>query len=275
MKYVLLVLLTLFTTPLIAQVGPPGPPIPRPVSRVQHLPISLNVRPIALNITEFQQVKPGTITIIGSGTVNAQPDEGYIKFSVVCKRDTTGEAVRANSGMMIGLYNSLEELGVTRVNIQTINYDVRQVYKRVKTVRQNSAGRDYDDYENVPDGFQVTNIIRVTVCELGVFGKVIDAASQWTDNISSVSFGASKAVSLRMEARRLAVADAKFRAELLTEGLGAGLGRVMSIIENVSYMPPPQQYRNRSANSSQQPTPISGGSLSFSSKISVTWEIKQ
>jgi len=104
-----------------------------------------------------------TITLTGQGTVQAEPDEGYITVGVVSVAVNSAQAVKDNTSTMSKLYSVLKEQGVTRNNIQTVEFSINENWKQV----------DRDRRER--DGFQVVNMVRITVCELDTFGKVLDA----------------------------------------------------------------------------------------------------
>jgi uncharacterized protein len=243
------------------------------------MPVILNANLTAqdrFNRDFFERKDPGVISVTATGVIVAEPDEGYMVFGVVTKAETTGPAVRDNAQKMAEVYRVLEEKGIERKNIQTVQFDVLQAYKQVKIERKRADGSVYIDTETVPDGFQVINTVRVTVCNLEIFGDIIDAVSESANRVSSISFGSSKAEEYRMEARKKAVENAKIKATILTNGLGVGLGRVTSVSEQSRDFIEPAYGANAIVRDSpNEPTEISGGSLAFSTNVNVTWEIQQ
>ena len=202
-----------------------------------------------------------TITLSGQGVVQAEPDEGYITVGVINVAANSAQAVKDNTETMTALYATLKEQGVTRPNIKTIDFSISENWKQV----------DRDRRER--DGFRVTNLVTVTVCELNTFGKVLDAlVRSGANSIQGISFGSSKASELRDEARVLAVKDALRRAELLTKPLGVKVGSVLNISESGSYGRS-NMYEVRSMVSAAADVPVSGGTLSFTANVNITWKL--
>jgi len=198
----------------------------------------------------------------GQGTVQAEPDEGYITVGVVNLAENSAQAVKDNTETMTALYATLKKEGVTRPNIATIDFSIRENWKQLASDKRER------------DGFQVVNMVRVTVCELDTFGKVLDAlVRSGANSIHGISFGSSKASELRDQARVLAVKDALRRAELLTKPLGVTIGNVASISESQSYGG--DKVYSRSFAMSETAVPVSGGTLSFSATVGITWELKR
>lgn len=198
-----------------------------------------------------------TMSLSGLGSVQAEPDEGYITLGVVTKKDTSAEAVRENAVVMSKLYGVLDKHGVTKANIATVNYDISRAWKTV-------------DKNQVFDGYTVTNMVTVTVCELKNFGKILDAVtSAGVNQVSGISFGTSKRSELMDKARVLAVRDAQKRAALLTNALGVKLGQVVTVTESRTYGGR-EVYAARLSNAD---TVVSGGTLTIRASVNVTWQL--
>lgn len=217
----------------------------------------------------FAEEQVPTITLSATGSVSATPDRGYISLGVVNKAATSAEAVAENAQSMSDLYKSLGVLGVTKDNIQTTEFSVRQVYKQIRVPLENGRYTT----ENKPDGFQVTNMVKVTVCELDQFGKILDASvGDGANSVSGVSFGSSQSVELTDKARAAAVERLLVKANILTKGLGVTLGDVLSIQEQ-QHGGQPLRYAAMSLSAEKSDTPVSGGSLDFSATVTVQWKL--
>lgn len=219
----------------------------------------------ALLMSGVTLAEESTISLIGQGVIQAEPDEGYITVGVVNVAADSAQAVKDNTVTMTVLYATLEEQGVTRQNIKTINFSISENWKE-KVVENNRQVR-------VRDGFRVVNMVQVTVCELDSFGKVLDAlVSNGANSIQGISFGSSKASELRDQARVLAVKDALRRAELLAKPLGVTIGDVVSISESMQYGQR-NVYAVAASLSDASEVPVSGGTLSFTASVNITWEL--
>ena len=218
--------------------------------------------------------EPGVLSLSGQGVVKAKPDEGYITVGVVTYGAKSADAVRANSTTMKALFATLKEKGVTDENVATSNFSVSENYKTV-----NEKGEDGRVHpKQVRDGYVVSNVVSVTVCELDKFGEVLDAVvAGGANQVHGISFGSSKSKELLDEARKKAVADATRKAKLYAEGLGVKLGNIKVVSENGGYQPRVQpMYAARMAEAAPAgDVPVASGQLQFNVTVSVTWELDQ
>jgi uncharacterized protein YggE len=215
-----------------------------------------------------------SLTLSGTSTATAEPDEGYITVGVVVVADSSSKALLQNTGVMNSLYQSLDRLAVKKKDIRTLDFSVAEHFTQVKE-GVDREGRPL--YKNVKDGYQVSNTVRVTVCDLTTFGKVLDTVVQdGANQVHQISFGSSKAAEYTQKARAAAIQDALAKAKVLTEGLGVKLGRVVNITENSSRRPEGMYMaRSAMADESTRDVPVSGGTLGFSASVSVRWELAQ
>lgn len=201
----------------------------------------------------------------GVGTVQAKPDEGYVVVGVVTHNVNPATAMVKNRQSMVEMFRVLAGFGIKDEHIQTVDFSIQQKYKEVK---------NGNDTTTVPDGFVVSNQVRITVCDLPVFGKVLDAlANSGANQMHGISFGSSKSKGLLVAARKKAVQEAKEKAVVIAAELGVELGDVILVSESSFRQQVSMYEKSRSAE--PPATPIAGGSLSFSVSVNVTWELKQ
>lgn len=208
---------------------------------------------------------PASMNLSGTATVTASPDIAYISAAVVSKDDDAQTALEENSILMTAIYKTLDEVGITLKEIKTSNFSFNRTYRRVKTG---------DNYKNVFDGYQVSNNIRIEVCDLSILGKVMTAmVGAGVTDMGQVSFGSTEATAKLDEARKLAMQDALKKAKIYAENGDFKLVRITNLSE--------QQSRGREiyaraalASADSMAVPVSGGALSFSMTIQVSWEIE-
>ena len=81
-------------------------------------------------------------------------------------------------------------------------------------------------------GYRVVNQVRLTVREVKRLGEVLDQAiALGANQINSIGFDVANAETLKDEARKQAMANARRRAELYATAAGAQLGQVLRISE--------------------------------------------
>ena len=221
-------------------------------------------------IAEDEKVKPGQLSVTGTASVTAEPDEGYISVGVNTKAETAREALFENTTKMGTLFKTLNEFGIQKKDFRTTQFTLSQVYKQKKIRHLNTHTT-----ENIPDGFMITNQLRVTVCELDVFGKVLDALVMGGANrVNSISFGSSEAKAKTDEARVAAVKDALAKANQLLEPLGQRIVRVVSVSISQHRLRHPQYERAPAMMAKSGDVPLSGGSLTFSAQVSIAFDIR-
>lgn len=224
-----------------------------------------------LAITSVAMAEEPRMVLSGTGTVTAEPDEGYITIGVTIVKPTSSEALKANAESMNLLQGRLNQFGVAAKNIKTIEFSVGEHYTSVETGGKDNNGNPL--FKTVKDGYVVSNVIRVTVCELPKFGDILDAMVQdGATQVQNISFGSSKADEHLDAARASAVRDALKKARTLSEGLGVVLGQVVSVSEGGGVQPR-MMYKAAMAEAAPGGSPISGGTLTFSVSVNVQWAL--
>lgn len=203
----------------------------------------------------------------GTGKVSVEPDVGYVSLGVVSRNKKSTEALDANSKAMEALYASLDKFGVKKKEIQTVDFSIseeREYYEEGKVQKTRFVG------------YVVSNQIRVTVCDLKQFGKVLDTlVKDGANTVHGVQFGSTKSEDALDKARVLAVKDAMKKAKQIAETLGVGVDSLPLEVKEVEVYRPRPMYQVRSgavAEGAGRDVPVSGGSLDFSVSVSVTWK---
>jgi len=221
--------------------------------------IAVTLAPRGAGAEEIQR----TLSLTGTGEVSAPPDIATIDLGVVSEAATARAALDANTGAMNRVMAVIGEHGIAASDVQTSGFSVQPRYV-------------HDPENRVPPrvvGYQVNNTVHVTVRELDRLGRVLDAVVTGGSNtIQRLAFSFSDPASLLDEAHRKAGADARHRAELLAEGLGVRLGRIVQISEAGGR--PPQPYLIRAEAMMSADVPIAAGEQAVSAGVSVTWEIE-
>ena len=95
-------------------------------------------------------------------------------------------------------------------------------------------------------GYRVVNQVRLTVREVKRLGEMLDQAiALGANQVNGISFDVANAETLKDEARKQAMVNAKRRAELYATAAGAQLGQVLRISEDVSSGPATVPWRAR------------------------------
>ena len=157
---------------------------------------------------------------------------------------------------------SLKASGIADKDIQTSSLRIEPRYTRPRE----------GEFAQI-DGYRVTNQVQVVVRDLDKIGDILDQlVTLGANQTNGLSFEASKAETLRDDARKEAVANAKRRAELYAAAAGVELGEVLSIDEGGGGdAPQPVMHMARAMKAS---VPIERGSETLSAQVTITWALK-
>jgi uncharacterized protein YggE len=215
---------------------------------------------------------PGQLVLQGRGEVTASPDTALVTSGVTSQGATAREALDANTRDMAALIETLKAAGIEARDIQTSGFSVSPNYVY-------TDARDQNGYTLPPkiNGYIVSNMVTVRVRDLAILGRVLDqAVTVGANTINGVSFSVAEPSALYDQARKLAVEDAREKAELYAAAAGVELGHIVVINETPSYSPPqPYMMRAEAADMSAASVPVETGELSFAIDVSVSWYLVQ
>lgn len=204
-----------------------------------------------------------SITVPGHGAVRVAPDVADVRLGVVTIRPTAGAARTAAASTMEAVLGAVRESGVDTRDIRTALLSL-------------DAVRDYSDGSQRITGYQLANTVEATIREIDATGSVIDGAlAAGATSLDGLSFRLDDPTEALAEARRLAVADARRRAETLAAEARVQLGRVSGIVEGGAVAPgPPRPVAMfRAKIESDAATPVESGTSELAVDVTVEFAI--
>ena len=209
---------------------------------------------------------PRTLSINGHGEVRQAPDLANVNVGVTSQAPAANEALAANSQAMQAIFAALKTAGIADKDVQTSNFMVQPRY-------------DYNNEGRPPRlvGYDVSNSVTITVRLLDGLGAVLDQVVQSGSNqINGIQFDIANPQAATDEARKLAVADARRKAEIYAAAGGVKLGDIVSISEGVAYQPPAPIMRAKAmrAEAMAAAPPIAQGEQTLGVDVTIVWEIK-
>ena len=220
------------------------------------------------------------------------PDVAEISFSVMEEAKTVAEAQEKATEKINKIVAYLGDRGIEDKDIKTTNYSVQPQYEYYywHPVSQIRCALSYCPppyiQKNEIIGYQVNQWLQIKVRDLKKAGAVLAGVGErGASNINAINFVIDDEEALKVEARELAVKDARNQAALLTKDLGVRLGKVVSFSEQGNY-PYPIIYGRGSYEgdmavgmptmiAKEAPSPeIPSGENEIVSIVSVTYEIK-
>lgn len=208
---------------------------------------------------------PRTIRVTGQGKATAPPDMATVQTGVVTRATTAQDALVANNKAMENILAVLKKYQVAPKDVQTSRFSVQPIYKR------DEEGRTLPEIVS----FQVTNQVRVRVRELGKLGAVLDAlVTAGSNQVSGISFGIADPTGILDEARKVAVADARHRAQLYAQEAGVRLGKVQTISEQPIRLPQSPYLAQRFTADAMAAVPVATGEEEFRVTVYVVFALE-
>src|SRR5215208_7845128 len=199
----------------------------------------------------------GGITVGGTATSRAVPDQATFSFGVQTEGASAKAALGANSAKMALVIAALKRAGIAEKDLQTQDVSVMP--------RQNETGQI--------SGYYASNSVQALVRRIAGAGAVVDAAVGAGANQSSgPSFDQSGRDAVYRSALRAALADARTKAEALAAESNASLGRVTRIVEGFAEQPVPM-YDRAVAQSAKAETPVEPGTQELQATVTVTFDL--
>jgi uncharacterized protein YggE len=163
------------------------------------------------------------VEVSGEGVVRVVPDEATISLRV----ENTGNNPKALKKENDRIVNEV----LSFLKSQKIN----DKYVKTEYIR---LSKNYD-YNTKAYNYAANQSISVKLTDLDKYEAVMNGLLESGINrIDGISFSTSKQSALESEARKKAVTHAKMKAEEYAGVLNQGVGKALSIRENVSFTPP-------------------------------------
>lgn len=203
-----------------------------------------------------------TVSVSATGSASASPDVARISTGVATEAATAREALDANNKAMRALIDGLKTLGLDAKDIQTTHIGVEPRHQHHKDGRPPTIV-----------GYRVVNQVSITQRNVARLGETLDRSiSLGANQLGGIAFEVSNAETLKDEARRRAMQNARRRAELYATAAGASLDRVLTISEHVAMAGPRPVGGVRMAMA--EAVPVEAGEQSLDVTIHVTWSLK-
>lgn len=166
-----------------------------------------------------------SVTVVGEGAVNIEPDVATARIGVVVLRTTVREASSEANEIMQGVKAALIAQNIEERDIQTRHFDI-------SAERYGPEGLLSEEQVQ----YRVRNTANVTIRDLDNIGDILDAAIEAGANaIGSVRFSLESPAAVESRVRAMAVADARAKAEELAALIGVSVGEVSEVSEIIGH----------------------------------------
>jgi uncharacterized protein YggE len=185
------------------------------------------MRPIALSlalalvagVSFAQEQRPPVIVTVGTAILQRAPDVAFVSLGVEARARTPREAQQQIATAMNAVSRKLTELSIPDDARRTIGIRIEPDY-------------EFTNGRRVPRGYVAHNSLEVRVDDIARAGELADAAVQaGATSIEGIRFDLKDRAAVEREAIRLAVADARRRADAAAAGAGVTIDRIIRIEE--------------------------------------------
>lgn len=202
------------------------------------------------------------ITVTGTGKVYGVPNQLALSMGVQTNGTSVAAALRQANSAVRSITAVLRRSGVAASDIQTSGLSIYP---------------NYSGNSGVPDGYQVSEQLTITLRRLSAAGSQISAAARAGGNatvINGVSLNLSDTSALLASARARAVADAKAKATAYARALGRPLGPVVSMSETPAAQPyPVSPFAAPTASRAAASVPVHPGNQQLSVTVTVIFAL--
>lgn len=157
------------------------------------------------------------IIVHGDATIRRVPDVALVTVAVETRAKSPRDAQRQNADAMSAVVKRLTDAGLAREDLRTVGVRLDQEF-------------DTTNGRRTPRGFVARNTLEARVGEVSRAGEVADAAVQaGATAIDGIRFELKDRSAAEREALRLAVADARARADAAASGAGRAVDQIVKI----------------------------------------------
>lgn len=213
--------------------------------------------PVPFSINSVNTTKSTTFDVTGEGKVDVKPDLGTVSAGVSATGSTTAQVQEQINSKINKISDSVKSLGIDAKDIKTSNYNINPTYSDSQVIT----------------GYSANTTLTIKVRDVNKIGQVIDSATgAGATNVSNLGFEVSDKSKFENEARKLAVEDAKKKAENEANIAGFRLGRIINYSENFGGQPRPMPFVAES--SIKTPTNIEAGQNEIEVTVTLSYELQ-
>jgi hypothetical protein len=237
-----------------------------------------------------ENATPATISFSGHGEVTAVPDIANVSFTILKDSKTVADAQAGVATVEKEALDFLKTNSVDSKDIQTANASFNPTYQYQNavcppvpvpmanngTVSSNNVVYCSPGKQTLT-GYEASESITVKVRNTDNVGKIMQGLGTiGVSNLNGPNFTIDNPDALQTQARKLAIDDAKVKAQVLAKDLGVTLGKISSFSDSSGGYP--VMYENAMAVPSvakvSAPAVIPAGQNTISSDVTITYEIR-
>lgn len=200
------------------------------------------------------------INVNGEGKIRVVPDQATLTVTVETKGSNAKEVKKQNDEQTESVLKLLKKM-----NLPTTDYKTQRV----------SLNPQYD-YEKKKNTYNAQQTIEILLKDLSKYDELMEGiVENGINRIDNVVFQSSKLMQYQSEARKMAMKEAKLKAEDYVTVLGQKVGRALTITDNSqTYYPQPVFATMRKMEMSDSTAPretLATGEITITANVSVNF----
>jgi len=205
-----------------------------------------------------------SLVVTGQGLVSAAPDQVRLRLGAVTQARQASAAQTQTNEIVQRLLLSLGQAGIPPAQIQSVGLSLAPVYEQPDPRARPAAPR--------VAGYRAVHTLQVLLGEVRRAGEVLDAAvAAGANQIEDPVFRLADEGPARQEALRLAVRDARAKAEAMAEALGVRLLGAIEVIEGPVVVQGPRFEARLAA--ARADTPVEPGQVRVEAAVTVRYRM--
>jgi uncharacterized protein YggE len=199
----------------------------------------------------------------GEGKVKVVPDQAAIAVTVETKGNNAKDVKKQNDQKIEAVLKFIKKMNLAPEDFKT---------KRV------SLNPQYD-YEKKKHSYNATQTIEILLKDLSKYDELMEGlVDEGINRIDEVTFQSSKLAQYQSEARKLAMKDAKLKAEDYVSVLGQKIGKAITISDNSqTYYPQPVYAAMKTMAMDSEAAPretLAVGEITITANVSVSFVLE-
>lgn len=210
-----------------------------------------------------EQKQVPMINVSGEGKVKVAPDQASISISIETKGTKAEDVKRENDKKMDAVLKFIKNSNIAKEDFQTQRISLNPNY----------------DYEKKKYSYVATQTVQILLKDLSKYDALMEGLiNEGINRIDNVEFKSSKMLQLQSEARKLAIKEAKAKAEDFVSVLGQKVGKAILISDNSQpYNPQPRMYAMKASmamDESATRETLAIGEIEITSNVSVNFVLE-
>jgi uncharacterized protein YggE len=206
-----------------------------------------------------------TIVTTGEAVVRRAADQAFVSLAVETRARTPRDAQQQNADAMASVQQRLSRLGFAGDTVRTTGYSIQQEF-------------DFTNGRRTPRGYVARNGVEIRVDDVTRVGELLDASVEaGATTVAAVRFDLKDRPGAERDALRLAVVDARARADAIAAGAGRTIDRIMRLIDTPEPRfkgPQPMLMERAGVAAASEPTPIEAGTIEVHARVEITAAIR-